>query len=130
LWIAVTQNKFFQEIIPTTETSAMIAGPANREHPMNRTTFLRTASSIRNGRIRTEGTAARTMTVQAIAGFAHEFEICAAKLAPTERTILLSSLLPMLERERRKCKARAGRYDAGRHISLYMAVKSLMKMDK
>jgi hypothetical protein len=95
---------------------------------MNRTIFLKTASSIRNDRIRTQGTAARAMTVQSLAGFAAGFESNIAKLSASERSLMLSSLLPMLERERRKCKARAARYDAGRHISLYLAVKSLTHM--
>jgi hypothetical protein len=97
---------------------------------MNRTLYLQCASSIRIGRIRTEVAAAPAKSAQEIAGFAAGFEVNVSRLSVSERSHLLSSLLPMLERERRKCKARAGRYDAGRHISLYFAVKSLTQTVK
>ncbi len=92
---------------------------------MNRTQYLKTASAILNGRSTRPDGSGRPTVVQEIAGQTATFERGIAKLELHERAQMLEYLAPMLERERRRCKARAGRYDAGRHISLYLAVKSL-----
>ncbi len=49
-------------------------------------------------------------------------------LTAEERRVLRSTLEIMLQRERRRCKARAGSYDPGRHIALYVAVKALAQV--
>ncbi len=97
---------------------------------MNRTQYLKTASAILNGRSARADCTGRPIVVQEIAGQTATFERGIAELKPSERAQMLASLAPMLERERRRCKARAGRYDAGRHISLYLAVKSLKSINK
>ena len=96
---------------------------------MNRTLYLKTASTILNGRAFQTGAPARPKILQEIAGQTASFESGVAKLGDSERRQLLASLTPMLERERRRCKSRAGCYDAGRHISLYLAVKTINQMN-
>lgn len=108
----------------------MIDAEAIREITMNRTILLKTASAILNGRILRQQGTARPMIVQEMAGQTASFESSVAKLKPIERRQLLASVSRLLERERRRCKARAGLYDAGRHISLYLAVKSIMQIEK
>ncbi len=92
---------------------------------MNKVKLLKTASAMRDAKAKAAGSDPASGFLPKIAGLTASFETGLAKLRPEERKHLLSSLVQMLERERRKCRARAGRYDAGRHISLYMAVKIL-----
>lgn len=70
------------------------------------------------------------MIVQEMAGQTASFESSIARLESGERRLLLASVARLLERERRKCRARADQYDAGRHISLYLAVKSITQIEK
>lgn len=66
-------------------------------------------------------------------GFCAAEEAAAARLATLttdERQLLLVTLSGMLKRERRRCRARAALYDAGRHIGLYIAVKQLTANNK
>ena len=118
------------EFIPIAGNTPMIGGSSIRKITMNRTLYLKTASTILNGKALRSNGPARPIFAQEIAGHAQSFQNGIANLGPSERGQLLTNLTLMLERERRRCKARAGRYDAGRHIGLYLAVKSLMKMDK
>ena len=104
----------------------MIAAQAIRETRMNKVKLLKTASAMRHGRTKAAESCAASGFLPKMAGLAASFETGLAKLRPEERSHLLLSLKQLLERERRRCRARAGRYDAGRHISLYMAVKTLM----
>ncbi len=122
---SVSEQNILREIIPTHETSLMIGAQAIREKTMNRLNILKTASAIRDGRAKGAAYGFQMQILPRIAGFEASFETNAKMLAPSERSQLLSTLTQMLERERRKCRARAGRYDAGRHIGLYMAVKYL-----
>ncbi len=93
---------------------------------MKRAVYLKTAIAIRD-----EGTRIKEDHMHAVqklpktADLAASYKEHLAQLMPTESKQLLFELTRMLERERRKCKARAGLYDAGRHIHLYLAVKSL-----
>lgn len=103
----------------------MIALPGNKGKFMNRTAYLKTAVAICNERNRTKGKLQAEQKFSKTADLAASIKENLAKLMPVESEQLLFDLTRMLERERRKCKARAGLYDAGRHIHLYLAVKNL-----
>lgn len=103
----------------------MIAAQAIRETRMNKVKFLKTASVLRTDMANTAGLGSATGYLPKMAGLSATFETGAARLSADEREQFISSLKQMLERERRRCRARAGRYDAGRHIGLYMAIKML-----
>lgn len=94
---------------------------------MNRIRQLQIASALRAEKAGAGGP--RTM----LQGFCAAEEAAAAhlaKLTPDERRLLLATLSGMLKRERRRCRARAAQYDAGRHIGLYIAVKHLTANNK
>lgn len=103
----------------------MIAVQAIRETRMNKVKFLKTASVLRTDKAKTAGHEPATVYLPRMAGLPASFEAGAARLSADEREQFISSLKQMLDRERRRCRARAGSYDAGRHIGLYMAIKML-----
>lgn len=54
------------------------------------------------------------------------FTELAKDLNKAERLDLVDALKASLEKERRRCLGRKNNYDPGRHISLYIAIKTLM----
>lgn len=97
---------------------------------MDRTRYIKIAAATRNSRARALSAHASTQVLHSIAGICGKTEERLSKLTAEERGLLLTTLTAMLKRERRRCRARAGRYDAGRHIGLYMAVKFLTENKK
>ena len=97
---------------------------------MDKTRYLKIAAANRASRASASIQRANIHDMGCIAGLCGKTEARLAVLTVEERGLLLMTLTRMLERERRRCRARAGRYDAGRHIGLYMAVKFLTENKK
>lgn len=97
---------------------------------MNKGLLLSVAHSARADRLEMFHRQAGGLTVNATTSWASDYEAMVGRLSESERCMLLRSLSASLEKERRRCKARKWNYDAGRHISLYIAVKTLAKIRK
>jgi hypothetical protein len=103
----------------------MMSTQSNREVKMNRRVFLNVATRLRLAK---SGATAKNSQPRQSHSVVNVTALDVAKyagLTATERHVLRSTLEIMLQRERRRCKARAGSYDPGRHIALYVAVKAL-----
>lgn len=92
---------------------------------MDKRLYLTVARSALNERMTRREGHTRCVTLDAFEASANAYENLIGQLNNRERSALLQSLSTSLEKERRRCKARKWNYDAGRHISLYVAVKTL-----
>lgn len=87
---------------------------------MNRTQFLCAAQNLQ----RSEHPQ-RTTTLHIFSEQLHANMRSVASLLPAESAQLSKQVKTQLARERRRCRAHSGTYDAGRHIRLYLLTKAL-----
>jgi hypothetical protein len=92
---------------------------------MDKNRYLSVANSIRRDRLHVSNQAQRFRFMETESAVSARFCDLAAKLVESEKQALLNSLKSSLEKERRRKLGRKASYDPGRHIGLYLAVKSL-----
>jgi hypothetical protein len=92
---------------------------------MEKCQFLKVANGVRKERScrAPDNKTGRNLEVERSAAL--RFSELAKDLSGGERLQLLQSLKSSLEKERRRCIGRKHNYDPGRHISLYIAIKTL-----
>lgn len=97
---------------------------------MDKSQFLTIAHSVRKERVpqSTHSTTGRNFETEC--SLSLRFGKLAEDLTKTEQLVLVASLKASLEKERRRCKGRKLNYDPGRHISLYIAIKTLSSYNK
>jgi hypothetical protein len=92
---------------------------------MDKSRFLEIADGIRKEQLRRSRQDNAFGSTWAERGFASRFRELAKDLNQGDRIQLLQSLKASLEKERRRCLGRKHNYVAGRHINLYIAIKTL-----
>lgn len=97
---------------------------------MEKTLYLKTACQIRKWRQDRPGSNSAHHFMEKEYVIGTRFSELAGELDEQQRRTLLLALKSSLEKERRRSLARKCSYDAGRHISLYIAVKTLSDMKK
>lgn len=92
---------------------------------MDKSRFLQIADGIRKERLRRSKQVNAFGSTRVELGVALHFRELVKDLNQGERIQLMQSLKASLEKERRRCLGRKHNYDPGRHISLYIAIKTL-----